>query len=50
MKYFRLSLVTAKSLIFLFVNKGKDKHKPSETKRQRWNWNIFLKSDIYDAF
>ena len=35
MKYFRVSLVAVKSLIFMFGNQDKDKYKLSETKRRR---------------
>ena len=35
MKYFRVSIVTVKSLIFLLGNREKDKHKPCERKRRR---------------
>ena len=34
MKYFRVSFVIVKSLIFMFGNRDKDKQKLSETKRE----------------
>ena len=46
MKYFRVSLVTVESLIFMFGNQDKDKHKLSETKRWRWNWDNQKQSSI----
>ena len=44
MKYFRVSLVTDKSLFFLFQNLGNDEDvwQDLEWKQRRWNWNNFV--------
>ena len=42
MKYFRVSTVTVKTLMFLFWNEDKDKRNLCERRRRRWNWNNFL--------
>ena len=42
MKYFRVSTVTVKTLMFLFGNRDKDKRNLCERKRRRWNWNNFF--------
>ena len=50
MKYFRVSLVTLKSLNLLLRNRGKDEQKPRESMQQRLNEKNIFRNDIYNPF